>query len=254
MDGMLESMEKLSTNAAQLVNAARRLVFPPACLFCRASLPGGDGCCRQCLEQIRIWPQACCRHCGIILPGELAPGPCGKCLKKPPAQEATYSLYEYSGPVRTAILEWKLHGREAGVRWLIEAAAPRIAELMDGDGLLLPVPMPLARMRKSGQHHAANMCSWLSDISGCPWEWRLLKRAGEQPRQSSLSGSARRTNLRHAFHLADAVERSWEQTSAIWVVDDILTTGASLHYAARALQELGRPVRALSLARAGQRR
>lgn len=248
---MLDGMDKLSTNAGHLVNAVRQLVFPPACLFCRAPLSGGDGCCRRCLEQIRIWPHTCCRRCGAVLPEEMTPGPCGRCLTRPPAQQQTHSLYEYSGPVRTAILEWKLHGREAGVRWLIETAAPRLTGLIAPADLLLPVPMSLSRMRKSGQHHAANMCGWLAAISGSR-DCTLLRRIGEQPRQSSLSGSARRRNLRTAFGLAADRGRLPQDVAVLWVADDILTTGTTLHYAARALHRLGRPVRALSLARTGE--
>ena len=255
MFGMLVGMNRLSTNARPWVNVGRKLLLPPTCLFCQVPLSVGDGCCHNCLEQIHIWPHSCCLHCGDLLPEELAPGPCGRCLKKAPAQLQTHSLYEYSGPARSAILQWKLQGREAGARWLVEAAGPRLARLITPDDLLLPVPMPLPRMRKSGQHHAANLCHWLADMNGVDWEWRLLRRKGEQPRQSSLSGSARRRNLRHAFILADdeTVRRQAETAATIWVVDDILTTGATLHYAAKAANRLGRPVKALSLARTGHR-
>ena len=256
MSGMLVGMDKLSTNTGRLVNAARGLLFPPACLFCQAPLSGHDGCCPDCLEKIRAWPRSCCRHCGDPLPEELAPGPCGRCLKRAPAQQQTLSLFDYSGPVRSAILEWKLEGREAGVEWLVEVAACRLIGQIGADDLLVPVPMPLSRMRRSGQHHAANLCRWLAWISGCQWQWQLLRRNGEQPRQSSLSGAARRRNLRAAFILAGdaACRQQAEAAEAIWVVDDILTTGATLHYAARALGRLGRPVKALSLARTGHRR
>jgi len=183
----------------------------------------------------------------------MVPGPCGHCLSKPPAQTSTHSLYRYHGPVREAILGWKLQGHEAGVRWLVKQAMPGIRESIDAHALLLPVPMPLARMRSSGQHHAANLCRWIADAAGCQWDWRLLRRIGEQARQSELSGLARRKNLRKAFALADDYRPLWQnlaaQVNEIWIVDDILTTGSTLHYAARASLKLGKPVRVLSLAR-----
>ena len=69
------------------------------------------------------------------------------------------------------------------------------------------------------------------------------------------TGSARRRNLRHAFTLTDDAicRRQAEAADTIWVVDDILTTGATLHFTARAAKKLGRPVKALSLARASPR-
>ena len=254
---MLDGMNTLSTKASSLVNRAGSLLFPPTCLFCHAPIPSGNGCCAACLAEISIWPHHICQRCGVEMPASMAPGPCGHCLKKPPAQQQTHSLYRYHGPIREAILNWKLQGHEAAVRWMVEQALPGLREQLDSNCLLLPVPMPLSRMRKSGQHHAANLCRWIAEGTGCLWDWRILRRIGEQPRQSALSGQARRKNLRKAFAIADDYRLCWQdlapdlehQIKSVWIVDDILTTGSTLHYAARACLKLGKPVNVLSLAR-----
>ncbi len=254
MCGMLGGMGKLSTNVGLRVDEVRKLVFPPVCLFCQHPLATRDGCCANCLENIHIWPHTVCLTCGNILPEDMVPGPCGRCLQRPPAQYETHSLYEYSGPVRETMLNWKLHGHEAGVRWLLTAAVPRMVEYIMTDDLLLPVPMPLSRMRKSGQHHAANMCRWLAEAVGCEWDWCLLRRVGNQPRQSSLTGKARRENLRKAFAACNDHALSLQENATIWIVDDILTTGTTLHYAARAALKLNKQVRVLSIARTSHKR
>lgn len=188
---------------------------------------------------------------------DIAPGPCGKCLQSPPFQAETAALFAYQGAVRDAVLGWKLGGDDAAVRWLIKTSEQRLKALFQPDDLLLPVPMPLSRMRKSGQHHAADLTCMIADVVGCEWDWRLLRRRGEQERQSALSGVARRKNLRKSFCLdADYLQsiQSKGLTGAftkgrIWIVDDILTTGATLHHAAKALRALQQPVSAFSLAR-----
>lgn len=184
------------------------------------------------------------------MPASLAPGPCGACLRRPPAQVTTRSLYAYQDGVRAALLDWKLNGGDAALRWLLHAAAPHIRALIGPQAILLPVPMPLSRMRRRGQHHAADLCRDIAEISDCDWEWRLLRRRGEQPRQSELSGAARRRNLRRAFVCDEAYGRRmrWNYRE-LWLVDDIITTGATVHHAARALKPLGMPVHVLSLAR-----
>jgi len=187
------------------------------------------------------------------MPEPLAPGPCGSCLSRPPTQQKTMNLYAYQGPVRDALLDWKLNGRETAVRWLLDASMPRICSEIGSDTLLLPVPMPLSRMRKSGQHHAANLCRWISDELGCGWQWELLRRRGEQPRQSTLSGQARRKNLCNAFMLSDDHVMQAAGFASVCIVDDIMTTGATLHYAALACRHLGLPVSLLSLARTVKR-
>lgn len=193
-------------------------------------------------------------RCGRAIPEEMVPGPCGRCLRKPPPQAQTLSLYAYQGPVRDAILTWKLEGHQAGLHWLIRAAAPRLKQIFSPNDLLLPVPMPLPRMRKSGQHHAADLCHAIGNITGSRTAWRILRRDGVQPRQSSLSASERRRNLRRAFRTEIPAWRAEEVTFAeaegrIWVVDDILTTGTTLACASRALRPISRPIHAFSLAR-----
>ncbi|MDX8403713.1 MAG: ComF family protein [Mariprofundaceae bacterium] len=184
---------------------------------------------------------------------DLAPGPCGKCLRSPPFQTETTALFAYQGAVRDAILGWKLGGDDAAVHWLIQTSRQRLKSIFQSDDLLLPVPMPLSRMRKSGQHHAADLTRMIADIVGCEWEWQLLRRHGEQERQSALSGVARRKNLRKSFHLnsdyLQSIQLKKHVSGRIWVVDDILTSGATLHCASKALRSLQQPIYAFSLAR-----
>jgi len=249
MYGMLIGMALLSTKGAIWVNQMRRQLFPPGCLFCHAPLQQ-DGCCQVCLAGIRPLTGPACGRCGSSMPESLAPGPCGRCLLRPPAQQSTRSLYAYQDAVRTALLAWKLQGDDAAMRWLLSAAAVYIQGLIGPEALLLPVPMPLSRMRRRGQHHGADLCRQIAAISRSQWEWRLLRRRGEQPRQSELSGRARLHNLRRAFVCDERYCRQARiEGRPIWVIDDIITTGATVHHAARALQLVGLQVHVLSLAR-----
>jgi len=249
MAGMLVAMHLLSTIAPGRVNRLWKILFPPVCVFCRAPVPLHHTCCTDCAGKIRVWPVHTCRLCGSILPPELVPGPCGRCLTKPPPQLRTFSLYTYAGPVRTAILAWKLEGRDAGVHWLMRAAQARLTTLFSPDDLLLPVPMPLSRMRKAGRHHAADLCRNICHVAGSRMDWRILRRAGARQRQSALGRSARWKNLRKAFRLNDDYRRKLDGRGRIWVVDDICTTGATLHYACRTLKSAGYSACAFSLAR-----
>ncbi len=245
---MLSGMGRLSTKCRQWVNRGRDLLFPPGCLFCHQPMDR-TGCCGKCLQHIRPFATSVCIRCGNELNEELAPGPCGSCLRTPPFQVETLSLYVYQDAVRDAILSWKLGGDDAAVHWLIEASTQRLKSIFRPDDLLLPIPMPLSRMRKSGQHHAADLAHMMAEVVGCAWEWKLLRRQGEQARQSALSGVARRKNLRKGFCLNTDYLQSMQWKGRIWVVDDILTTGATLHHASRALRRLRQPIYAFSLAR-----
>ncbi len=196
-----------------------------------------------------MWPRHTCHRCGAVIAADIAPGPCGRCLKKPPPQAHTVSLYTYAGPVRTAILEWKLRGNDAGLRWLIRSAEARLATVFSSGDILLPVPMPLSRMRRAGRHHAADLCAAICEVNDVRMDWRILRRTGTQQRQSALGRQARWNNLRKAFRVDDDYCRSAHMPGRLWVVDDIRTTGATLHYACRALKSTGYSVHAFSLAR-----
>jgi len=189
----------------------------------------------------------------------MAPGPCGRCLRRPAPQDRTESLFVYTdGPVRSAILDWKLHGHDAALLWLLDTAAPRLRSLFDAQSLLLPVPMPLPRMRRADRHHAADLCRAIAERSGARFDFQLLRRAGQQQRQSSLNGSARWKNLRNAFHVRndhrdEIGAQEMDGKLHIWVVDDIMTTGATMHYACRALRRAGIRANAFSLTRLAAR-
>ncbi len=207
-------------------------------------------CCSACLANIRPLPSGTCRMCGVSMPKELVPGPCGKCLQDQPAQHATSSLYAYQGAVREAVLAWKLQGQDAAVLWLLDVASKRLHELISPDDLLLPVPMPLSRMRKQGQHHAADLCKHIARHADCDWDWKVLRRVGNQQRQSALSGVQRRKNLRKAFAVdADYWHQRGTVAGRIWVIDDIITTGMTVHFAAKALRSICNEIHVLSLTR-----
>jgi len=182
------------------------------------------------------------------MPADIAPGPCGHCLRKPPPQVHTESLYTYAGPVRASVLAWKLQGNDAGLQWLIDAAQARLATIFLPGDVLLPVPMPIVRMRKAGCHHAADLCKAICKISGSQINFNVLRRSGTQQRQSSLSRTERWNNLRKAFRV-NSDHLHLNEGQRLWVVDDICTTGATLYYACRALKPVGCPVHAFSLTR-----
>jgi len=251
MPGMLEGMSGVSTG---LLHNGMDLLFPPSCLFCHKPVSHRQSCCEACAREIQLISHQTCHRCGQPLPEELAPGPCGRCLMKPPPQQETISLFTYAGPVRQALLAWKLEGRNEGLLWLLDAARPKLLATFKPEDLLLPIPMPLKRMRKAGQHHAADLCRHIAAMTHSSWEWRLLRREGEQARQSSLRGPDRQRNLRAAFSVDMEVWNRLDVRGHIWVLDDIHTTGSTLRFGSRALTSLWTPVNAFALSRVGPER
>jgi predicted amidophosphoribosyltransferase len=168
------------------------------------------------------------------------------------------SLYVYAGPVREAILDWKLRGRDAGVEWLLDTAAARLRDIFTLGDVLLPVPMPLTRMRRAGRHHAADLCRAIAHVTGARVEWRWLRRAEDAGRQSERGRGERWRHARRAFRLNEGADVELPDGGRLWVVDDIRTTGATLHWACKTLRPLARSahadILAFSLARTPEAR
>lgn len=230
-------------------NMLKLRMFPPSCLFCQQPVSQYHSCCAECLPSIYINSPFFCNYCGTHLSQVHAPGPCGACLKRKPPQCTTQSLYQYRGAVRQAILQWKLAGQDAAMLWLLKSAQTQLRQSIHPDDLLLPIPMPLRRMRQAGMHHAADCCRAIATICQCDMQWRLLRRKGLQERQSALPAGQRRTNLRKAFYVDLKYIEEVRKYRKVWLVDDIITTGTTMHEASRCMNAHQIDVHAWSLAR-----
>jgi len=193
-------------------------------------------------------------RCGLPMPETSMTRQCGHCIDHSPPQIETHSLFTYEKAVRAAILGWKLQQNDAAIDWLVCVSGSRLSMLIQPEDMLVAVPMPLQRMRQTGIHHAADLCRKMAVQVGCAWEWQLLERKGYQPRQSRLRARERKKNLCHAFALNDdyghRVQAYVQQSGGrIWLVDDIITTGATIAASAKVLQARGMDVYAFSLAR-----
>lgn len=214
------------------------------CLGCGEPGAGGRDLCRACdvaLPRIR----AACASCGLPLRararGVAAPGTkpgdlrCGACLRAPPPLARVVAPFLYAAPLDRWLPRFKFHHDLAAGRLLSQlmidacAAAPR-------PDAVVPVPLHRARIRERGYDQALELAKPLSRALGLPLQCDLLARRRATSAQSSLHAAERLRNMRHAFAIAPS-GRALPRHVAL--VDDVMTTGATLHSAARALLEAG---------------
>ena len=221
--------------ARPLVDLAT-LFYPGTCRACDA--PCSDNwLCDAChLELNALAARAACPFCARPLATDNSPCPwcAGKCLR--PLKKIA-ALGRYVGCLRTLILHAKFHGQWAVGEHLADRLLdqPRAAQLLNQADLLVPIPLHWARQIARGYNQAGVLAGTLSRRRLVATD-ELLKRIRRTEPQTSLNARlARARNVRGAFRLARGAAR-FVAGKNIVLVDDVMTTAATLRSAARALQ------------------
>ncbi|MBI5781346.1 MAG: ComF family protein [Rhodocyclales bacterium] len=194
------------------------------------------GLCASCCAEFLPWrPEGACRRCGDRLTEEECEGVCAECTLNPPSFDAVRAGFWYEPPLDGLIQRLKYGADLRLGRALAQAMAQTMPPPAQID-LLLPVPLASRRQRSRGFNQAALLAQGLGAAWRLPVRLDAVRRRRETPQQARLNALARRENLRGAF----AVERVQAIAGRrVGVVDDVLTTGATLQSLAGALLEAG---------------
>jgi ComF family protein len=214
----------------------RRLLsqLPGSCAICRGWDRGTV--CTACTTRF-AQPLPRCARCAIDVPDGVAV--CGSCLVDPPAFDAAWSGVSYGYPWDGLVAKFKFESALELTSTLADRLldARRLASAPSPD-LLLPVPLGRARLRQRGFNQAWELARVLSRELGVRADPRLLQRVRETAQQRDLPLPQRRDNVRGSFAVD---ERRRDEVSGrhIAVVDDVMTSGATLGEIARVLKEAG---------------
>jgi len=208
-------------------------LLPWHCLLCGAhGMPGLDLCADCAADMPRNL--SCCGHCALPLPAAAAS--CGHCLRHPPTWDAAWAPFRYGWPLDRLETRYKFAGDLAAGRvlatlWEREPVLPSSALPQ----VLLPVPLHRGRLRRRGFNQALELARPLARAFGLPLHAQALCRVRATQAQSDLDAASRRRNVRHAF----AVAPGTHLPGHVAVVDDVMTTGATLAECARVLRQYG---------------
>jgi ComF family protein len=236
----------------RLGEAALDLVFPPVCLACRRANAGHGALCPACWGRIHFIAPPYCQRLGTPFPYDLGieglHSP--EAIANPPVYARARAVARFEdGPARALVHRLKYSDRMELARplglWMARAGQ----EILSEADLLVPVPLHRYRLIRRQFNQANALALSISRACGKPVDAFTLIRVKPTPPQVGLTRAQRADNVQGAFAVPEEARLAVEGR-AIVLVDDVMTTGATLNAAARALLRAGaRRVDALVFAR-----
>lgn len=205
-------------------------LLPAHCLLC--DQPGMDDIdiCRDCWQGLPL-NRLCCPGCALPL---AAPAPaCGACLIKPPPAFSTRAPMQYQAPISVLLPRFKFHQDLAAGRLLVELFCRNTPDI-DLPEALVAVPLHARRLRERGFDQALELAKQIARQKSLPLRTDLLARTRHTSAQTHLDGSRRRRNCRGAFAV-----KAGKLPKHIALVDDVMTTGATVYECAKVLRRAG---------------
>jgi len=213
------------------------IVLPPRCLGCGGIVETQGRLCAACWRALTFLTPPQCRLCGYPLPHAAAEAPlCGGCTLEPPAFDRARAALRYDDGARGLILAFKHADRTDSApafgRWLARAGA----ELLADADLIAPVPLHRWRLLKRGYNQAAVLARALARETALPLLPDLLQRRRATRSQQGLSAQGRLANITPvAFRVHPWHGRRLTGCKVV-LVDDVMTTGATVAACARVLR------------------
>ena len=220
----------LFTRLLQAASAAARL--PSLCAVCRGW--GAQRVCDDCVQRFAM-PVQRCRRCALQVPAGVEV--CGACLTDPPPYARTLAAVDYDHPWDGLITHFKFHTA-------LDLAPALVDRMLAARGdapapmLLVPIPLSDARLRERGYNQAWELTKRLGAALHCPIDATLLLRVKDTPHQLAFPPEQRAGNVRSAFAI-EPKRRSELQGRSVTLVDDVMTTGATVAEATRTLLQAG---------------
>jgi ComF family protein len=216
------------------------LLLPPRCLSCRQPVSEDRALCGSCWADMRFIAEPFCQVCAYPFPFDAGSEIlCGSCSQALPLFRRARAVLRYDGASRAMLLAFKHADRTAAApsfaAWMARAGITLLRET----DLMVPVPLHRRRLFLRRYNQAALLAAALGRLKGTPVVVPdLLERTKATASQGHLSPAERARNVSAAFRLRPGAE-SLVEGKAILLVDDVLTTGATVSACTRVLLRAG---------------
>lgn len=237
------TLTPIAERLQQVALLAELLCFPPSCVSCHTPISAYPGLCNTCFEQMHRISEPCCDRCGtpFIYAGQ-ADGICPDCLETPPLYDEGRAVWCYDEQSSQLIKQLKYRDQVQLAPYLARMMAEQGKVLLDRADIIAPVPLHPRRLRQRRYNQAERLARHLVRLmrkrhgSAPALKPELLQRSRFTPAQAQLAYSDRMSNVKDAFQVTPLHEADIPG-NGILLIDDVITTGATLAECSRALRE-----------------
>ena len=219
-----------------MIRKLLRLVYPPKCIFCDTIVENDRfAVCSECMREMPE-NQRACAVCGTPLDTVYGPLLCTACAKRRRPFQRAYVPFVYKDAVRSSILGFKFGGKRARAVTFAAYILLKMRELeAKRPDVITFVPLHFIRLGKRGYNQSALLAKALGGMLGVP-VLPLLRKKRHTPPQSKQRKRERQNALRDAFVFRKKADIRGKH---ILLIDDVITTGATLSACARVLRKNG---------------
>ena len=230
----------------QVANQVVDIVLPPQSLLAL----GEDPLLKRLWQDVSFLDEPCCQICGYPFEYETAlVSLCAGCSSTRPKYTSARAAMRYDDGSRALVLSFKHGGRTEGLSMFAAQMRRAGRRALESADIIIPVPLHNRRLIKRRYNQAALLGRALSEISDVRFDADILMRVKATTSQGGKSVSARRRNVRGAFAVRPKLAAKIGGARIV-LVDDVMTTGATLEACAQALLKAGAiEVNGLCLAR-----
>jgi ComF family protein len=219
--------------------AAVDLALPPLCPACRQPVRDQGGLCAECWSRLSFIAPPYCERLGIPFTYDPGPGILSmQAIANPPAYARARAAVRFDDIARTLVHAYKYGDRldlaPTMARWMTQAGRA----LLDEADALVPVPLHWRRLWTRRFNQAATLAKEISELATVPVAYEALQRVRATAQQVGLNQTERAVNVQGAFRVSKS-RRAEVRGKRLVLVDDVLTSGATVDTCARALLRAG---------------
>lgn len=232
-----QTLGRAAHDASRILNWFFDVLLPPRCPACRTVVAVVGSFCGDCWSELRFITAPMCVRCGVPFEVDHGSGTtCGACLLRAPRYTAARAALVYHGSARKVLLGFKHSDRDHLARLMAPQMIRAAREWLTADGVLVPVPLHRWRLLKRGYNQAALLAASIARRSVTPLAVDALERSRATAMSKGMTRTQRATNVRGAFRVAHPEQVAGR---SVILVDDVLTTGATVEACGRVLRRAG---------------